>query len=112
VKEHFKISFTSYIEINPLICYPYLSRIAISISRKEEKCRHWRYPAVIMGAGRAHPLPAYQAARKPAVPFGGKYRLIDVPSATVSIRAVIKDRCFDPVNSVSLHRHISNTYNF
>ncbi len=49
---------------------------------------------------------------KPAVPVGGKFRLIDIPISN-SLHAGI-DRIFviTQFNSASLHRHIAQTYRF
>ncbi len=67
----------------------------------------------ILGGGqgtRLWPLTRHRA--KPAVPIGGKFRLIDIPISN-SIHANI-DRIFviTQFNSASLHRHINQTYRF
>jgi glucose-1-phosphate adenylyltransferase len=67
----------------------------------------------ILGGGqgtRLWPLTRYRA--KPAVPVGGKFRLIDIPISN-SLQAGI-DRIFviTQFNSASLHRHIAQTYRF
>jgi len=67
----------------------------------------------ILGGGqgsRLWPLTRHRA--KPAVPVGGKFRLIDIPISN-SLHAGI-DRIFviTQFNSASLHRHISQTYRF
>lgn len=69
--------------------------------------------AVILGGGRGTrllPLTLYRA--KPAVGFGGKYRIIDIPLSN-SINSGIK-RIFVLTQflSTSLHRHIMGTYRF
>jgi len=69
--------------------------------------------AVIMGGGqgtRLYPLTRERA--KPAVPFAGKYRLIDVPISNCINSGLYKIAVLTQYNSVSLHRHISNTYLF
>lgn len=69
--------------------------------------------AVIMGGGQGTRLfPLTQQRAKPAVPFAGKYRLIDVPISNCINSGVYKIAVLTQFNSVSLHRHISNTYNF
>ena len=69
--------------------------------------------AVIMGGGRGsrlHPLTSLRA--KPAVPIAGKFRLIDIPISNC-INSGIKDiYVLTQYNSVSLHRHINQTYKF
>jgi glucose-1-phosphate adenylyltransferase len=67
----------------------------------------------ILGGGqgtRLWPLTRHRA--KPAVPIGGKFRLIDIPISN-SLHAGI-DRIFviTQFNSASLHRHIAQTYRF
>ena len=69
--------------------------------------------AVILGGGvgkRLHPLTKQRS--KPAVPIAGKYRLIDVPLSNCINSGVHKIAVLTQFNSVSLHRHISQTYNF
>lgn len=69
--------------------------------------------AVILGGGQgARLFPLTQNRAKPAVPIGGKFRLIDVPLSNC-IHADIK-RIFvlTQYNSESLHRHIHQTYQF
>ena len=72
-----------------------------------------RIVTAILGGGqgsRLWPLTRHRA--KPAVPVGGKFRLIDIPISN-SLHAGI-DRIFviTQFNSASLHRHISQTYRF
>jgi len=49
---------------------------------------------------------------KPAVPFAGKYRLIDVPISNCINSGISRIAILTQYNSVSLHRHITRTYNF
>ncbi len=68
---------------------------------------------VIMGGGqgtRLYPLTKERA--KPAVPIAGKYRLIDIPISNCLNSGIYKIAVLTQFNSVSLHRHISQTYNF
>jgi len=68
---------------------------------------------VIMGGGqgtRLYPLTKERA--KPAVPIAGKYRLIDIPISNCINSGIFKIAVLTQFNSVSLHRHISQTYNF
>ncbi|GAB4454542.1 MAG: glucose-1-phosphate adenylyltransferase [Anaerolineales bacterium] len=68
---------------------------------------------VIMGGGkgtRLHPLT--QMRSKPAVPIAGKYRLIDIPISNCINSGIYRVAVLTQFNSVSLHRHISQTYNF
>jgi len=68
---------------------------------------------VIMGGGRGsrlHPLTKLRS--KPAVPIAGKYRLIDIPISNCINSGIYRVAILTQFNSVSLHRHISNAYNF
>ena len=68
---------------------------------------------LILGGGQGKRLwPLTRERCKPAVPLGGKFRLIDVPISN-SLHAGI-DRIFvlTQFNSASLHRHISQSYRF
>ena len=69
--------------------------------------------AVILGGGRGtrlHPLTAERS--KPAVPIAGKYRLIDIPISNCIHSGIFKIAVLTQFNSVSLHRHITQTYDF
>ncbi|NQS92442.1 MAG: glucose-1-phosphate adenylyltransferase [Chloroflexi bacterium] len=69
--------------------------------------------AVIMGGGqgtRLYPLTKVRA--KPAVPIAGKYRLIDIPISNCINSNIDRIALLTQFNSVSLHRHITRTYNF
>jgi glucose-1-phosphate adenylyltransferase len=69
--------------------------------------------AVILGGGqgqRLFPLTLYRS--KPAVPIGGKYRLIDLPISNCLHSGIEKICVLTQFNSASLHRHISTTYRF
>jgi glucose-1-phosphate adenylyltransferase len=49
---------------------------------------------------------------KPAVPIAGKYRLIDIPISNCINSGIFRVAILTQFNSVSLHRHISQAYNF
>ncbi len=69
--------------------------------------------AVILGGGRGSRLSPLTAVRsKPAVPMAGKYRLIDIPISNCINSNIYRIAVLTQFNSVSLHRHIANTYNF
>ncbi len=69
--------------------------------------------AVIMGGGRGTRLyPLTRDRAKPAVPIAGKYRLIDVPISNCINSNINRIAVLTQYNSVSLHRHITSTYNF
>ena len=69
--------------------------------------------AVIMGGGRGSRLyPLTKLRAKPAVPIAGKYRLIDTTLSNCINSGIYKIAVLTQFNSVSLHRHITRTYNF
>lgn len=69
--------------------------------------------ALILGGGRGTRLyPLTKLRAKPAVPFGGKYRLIDVPISNCLNSGVQKIYILTQFLSESLHRHIYQTYKF
>lgn len=68
---------------------------------------------VILGGGQGQRLfPLTQYRSKPAVPIGGKYRLIDIPISNCLHSEINKIYVLTQFNSASLHRHISRTYRF
>ncbi|MCE1228441.1 MAG: glucose-1-phosphate adenylyltransferase, partial [Firmicutes bacterium] len=69
--------------------------------------------AVILGGGRGARLyPLTKTRAKPAVPIAGKYRLIDIPISNCINSGILRVHVLTQFNSVSLHRHITTTYNF
>lgn len=67
----------------------------------------------ILGGGRGTRMwPLTLRRAKPAVPIGGKFRLIDIPISN-SLHAHIEQvYVLTQFNSASLHRHIAQTYRF
>ena len=61
---------------------------------------------------RLEAFPAYTERSKPAVPLGGKYRLIDVPVSNCINSDITQIFVLTQYNSASLNRHISQTYRF
>jgi glucose-1-phosphate adenylyltransferase len=69
--------------------------------------------SIIMGGGRGSRLyPLTRDRAKPAVPIAGKYRLIDIPISNCVNSGIHHVAVLTQFNSVSLHRHITRTYNF
>src|SRR5688500_13922627 len=67
--------------------------------------------AIILGGGQGSRLFPLTATRsKPAVPIGGKYRLIDVPISSCLHADFGRISVLTQFNSASLNRHISGTY--
>jgi glucose-1-phosphate adenylyltransferase len=69
--------------------------------------------SLILGGGRGTRLyPLTQLRSKPAVPVAGKYRLIDIPISNCINSGCNRIYVLTQFLSVSLHRHIANTYKF
>ena len=69
--------------------------------------------ALILGGGAGSRLfPLTQMRSKPAVPLGGKYRLIDVPISNCINSNITQIFVLTQYNSASLNRHVSRTYRF
>jgi len=67
--------------------------------------------AIILGGGRGNRLfPLTLMRSKPAVPIGGKYRLIDIPISNCLHAGLRRMFVLTQFNSASLNRHISQTY--
>jgi glucose-1-phosphate adenylyltransferase len=72
-----------------------------------------RVISLILGGGRGTRLyPLTKSRSKPAVPIAGKYRLIDIPVSNCIHSGLNRIFVLTQFNSVSLHRHIYNTYKF
>jgi glucose-1-phosphate adenylyltransferase len=72
-----------------------------------------RILAVIMGGGAGTRLfPLTRDRSKPAVPIGGKYRLVDVPISNCINSGIRQIYVLTQFNSASLHRHIHSSYTF
>src|SRR5437870_8709556 len=69
--------------------------------------------SLILGGGRGTRLyPLTKLRSKPAVPVAGKYRLIDIPISNCINSGCNRIYVLTQFLSVSLHRHIANTYKF
>ncbi len=69
--------------------------------------------SLILGGGKGtRLLPLTQYRSKPAVPLAGKYRLIDIPISNCLNSGMNRIYLLTQFNSVSLHRHIRQTYKF
>lgn len=69
--------------------------------------------AIILGGGQGSRLyPLTETRSKPAVPIGGKYRLVDIPISNCLNSDIFKMFVLTQFNSASLNAHIKNTYNF
>ena len=82
--------------------------MAISIERIKPKV-----VCLILGGGKGTRLyPLTKERAKPAVSFGGKYRLVDIPISNCINSGYKKIYLLTQFNSTSLHMHIANSYNF
>ncbi len=69
--------------------------------------------SLILGGGAGTRLyPLTKDRSKPAVPIGGKYRLIDIPISNCINSGVRRIFVLTQFNSASLNKHIKNTYSF
>lgn len=69
--------------------------------------------SVIMGGGRGSRLyPLTEQRCKPAVPLGGKYRLVDIPISNCLNSGFNKIHVLTQFNTASLHNHIQQSYQF
>src|SRR5690606_15788452 len=67
--------------------------------------------AIILGGGAGSRLfPLTHMRSKPAVPIGGKYRLIDVPISNCLHADIRRIYVLTQFNSASLNRHVNHTY--
>ena len=69
--------------------------------------------SIILGGGkgtRLYPLTMHRS--KPAVPFGGKHRIIDIPLSNCINSGFRNIYIVTQFNSASLHIHIAKAYTF
>src|SRR6185312_3431923 len=69
--------------------------------------------AIVMGGGAGTRLfPLTKDRAKPAVPLGGKYRIVDIPISNCLNADLRRIYLLTQFNSSSLHRHIQESYRF
>ncbi|MDR2072647.1 MAG: glucose-1-phosphate adenylyltransferase [Spirochaetaceae bacterium] len=69
--------------------------------------------SIVLGGGKGTRLfPLTQARAKPAVPFGGKYRLVDIPLSNCINANLRQIYVLTQFNSASLNLHLAQTYIF
>src|SRR5688500_12655278 len=69
--------------------------------------------SLVLGGGRGTRLyPLTKIRSKPAVPLAGKYRLIDIPLSNCINSGLNRVYVLTQFLSVSLHRHLRQTYRF
>ncbi len=69
--------------------------------------------SIILGGGKGTRLfPLTKDRAKPAVPFGAKYRLVDIPISNCINAGLKQIYILTQFNSASLHMHLAQTYIF
>jgi len=69
--------------------------------------------SIVLGGGKGTRLfPLTQARAKPAVPFGGKYRIVDIPISNCINANLRQIYVLTQFNSASLNLHLAKTYIF
>jgi glucose-1-phosphate adenylyltransferase len=69
--------------------------------------------AVVLWGGRGQRLfPLTKFRSKPAVPLGGKYRLVDIPISNCLNSGINRIFVLTQFNSASLNKHVVHTYKF
>ena len=69
--------------------------------------------SIILGGGKGTRLyPLTQSRSKPAVPFGGKHRIVDIPISNCINSDLRQIYVLTQFNSASLHLHIARAYRF
>ncbi|MDA8425373.1 MAG: glucose-1-phosphate adenylyltransferase [Treponema sp.] len=69
--------------------------------------------SIVLGGGKGTRLfPLTKDRAKPAVPFGGKYRIVDIPISNCINAGFNQIYILTQFNSASLHLHIAHTYTF
>jgi glucose-1-phosphate adenylyltransferase len=69
--------------------------------------------SIVLGGGKGTRLfPLTKDRAKPAVPFGGKYRIVDIPISNCINAGFNQIYILTQFNSASLHLHVARTYTF
>ena len=69
--------------------------------------------SIVLGGGKGTRLfPLTKDRAKPAVPFGGRYRIVDIPISNCINAGFKQIYILTQFNSASLHLHIAKTYVF
>lgn len=92
--------------------FPFVS-MASEVKKNMHTIHSINAVAVVLGGGAGtRLLPLTRDRSKPAVPIGGKYRLIDIPVSNCINSGIRQIYVLTQFNSESLHRHIHGTYRF
>ncbi|MBN2873801.1 MAG: NTP transferase domain-containing protein, partial [Spirochaetales bacterium] len=69
--------------------------------------------SIVLGGGKGTRLyPLTKDRAKPAVPFGGRYRIVDIPISNCINSGFKQIYVLTQFNSASLHLHIAKSYQF
>ena len=69
--------------------------------------------SIVLGGGKGTRLyPLTKERSKPAVPFGGKHRIVDIPISNCINSGFNQIYILTQFNSASLHMHVAKAYNF
>ncbi len=80
---------------------------------KKEEVVMRKVLSIILGGGKGTRLyPLTRERSKPAVPFGGKHRIVDIPISNCINSGFNKIYILTQFNSASLHMHIAKAYTF
>src|SRR5689334_21709109 len=79
---------------------------------REPTMQHQVLSLILVGGRGSRLFPLTTLRSKPAVPIAGKYRLIDIPISNCINSGCNRIYVLTQFLSVSLHRHIANTYRF
>ena len=80
--------------------------------RKDRKSLAHVLSIILAGGAGKRLFPLTQDRSKPAVPLGGKYRLIDIPISNCLNSGIRRIFVLTQFNSASLNHHVTNSYRF
>jgi len=80
--------------------------------RKDRHNLSYVLSIILAGGAGKRLFPLTQDRSKPAVPLGGKYRLIDIPISNCLNTGLRKIFVLTQFNSASLNHHVTNSYRF
>src|SRR5437762_7753400 len=85
---------------------------SVAMVRKHREDSTHVISIILAGGAGKRLFPLTQDRAKPAVPLGGKYRLVDVPLSNCLNSGLRSIYVLTQFNTMSLHRHIQASYKF
>jgi glucose-1-phosphate adenylyltransferase len=85
---------------------------SVAMVRKHREDSSHVISIILAGGAGKRLFPLTQDRSKPAVPLGGKYRLIDIPISNCLNSGLKRIFVLTQFNSASLNRHVTNSYRF